>query len=268
MLFRSPAGGECLGAAASGAVVRGLTIRPARPGNDGEAWSAIAVHDVALTAEDCRLSSHLGATVWVAGPASALLLRDCTIEDGTQNGVYVVEEGRAALVGCRIVGHRWPMVAGGMHASLRLERCEIVDNLDDGVAALAGARLIVEQSTIAGNAGSGVLLVESAPSSTVADCRITGNGGAGIMVQRSRGARILRNRIDDNDAGVVIEGGARPLVEANELGENVRVGIGVAGDGSDPRVVDNTVAARGSVGIAVRMGATGTFEGKIGRAHV
>ena len=77
-----PVGGEALGFAVSGASVEGLTIRPARAGNDGEHWSAVAVHNVEATVEGCLLSTHLGATVWVGGPNSSALVLGCTITGG------------------------------------------------------------------------------------------------------------------------------------------------------------------------------------------
>ena len=52
-----PVGGEALGFAVSGASAEGLTIRPARAGNDGESWSAVAVHNVEATVEGCLLST-------------------------------------------------------------------------------------------------------------------------------------------------------------------------------------------------------------------
>ncbi|MCJ7709993.1 MAG: hypothetical protein MUQ32_04100, partial [Chloroflexi bacterium] len=149
-----PVGGEALGFAVSGAAVEGLTIRPARAGNDGELWSAVAVHDVEATVEGCLLSSHLGATVWVGGPSSSALVLGCTITGGAQNGVWVCEEGRARVVASRIAGNRWSAMAQGPHAVLEITDSEIVDNLDTGVAAQEGALLVIEGSTVSGNAGT------------------------------------------------------------------------------------------------------------------
>ncbi len=255
-----PVGGEALGFAVSGASVEGLTIRPARAGNDGDEWSAVAVHDVEATVEGCLLSSHLGATVWVGGPGSSALVLGCTITDGAQNGVWVCEEGRARVVASRIAGNRWTVVAAGAHAVLEITDSEIVDNLDGGVAAADGALLVMEGSTVAGNAGTGILLGAAAPSSRVEDCTVERNSGEGILLAAVRGCAVLRNRFRDNGIGIGVIDGATPRVEGNDLAGN-GTGIGVRGRGTDPVVIGNTVAGTRLTGIVVDEAAGGRFEG-------
>ena len=255
-----PVGGEALGFAVSGASVEGLTIRPARAGNDGEHWSAVAVHNVEATVEGCHLSSHLGATVWVGGPNSSALVLGCTITGGTQNGVWVCEEGRARVVATRIAGNRWPTMAGGTHAVLEITDSEIVDNLDGGVAAIDGALLVIEGSAVSGNAGTGILLGAAAPSSRVEDCTVERNSGEGILVAAARGCSVLRNRVRDNGVGIGVVGGASPRVEGNDLAGN-GTGIGVRGRGTDPLITGNTVAGTRLTGIVVDEAAGGRFEG-------
>ncbi len=255
-----PVGGEALGVAASGASVTGLTIRPARAGNDGADHSAIAVRDAEVRVEHCRLSSHLGATVWVGGPASRAVLRHCSMTDGAQNAVWVTAEGRAEVESCRVSGHRWPVTVGGPHASLAVRDCEIADNLDGGIVSMGRATLVVERTTVARNAGIGVLLGEPAPASRVENCTIEGNSEFGILVAGGRGAAILGNRILDNAVGVVVVDGATPRIEANELAGNA-TGIGVRGEGSDPVVVANTIEGCRGSGVVVDEAATGRYEG-------
>ena len=259
-IILEPFGGECLGFAVSGATVGGLTIRPSRAGNDGADYSAVSVRDVSATIERCDLTSHLGATVWVGGPSSLAIIRGCALADGAQNGVYVGEEGRAELIGSRVRGHRWSLMVGGPHASLRVIDCEITDNLDDGIAAAAGAVLVVERTAVTGNAGTGVLCLEAAPSSSITDSAITGNGGPGIAVRGGRGIRVARNRVARNAAGIIVDEGASPALEENEVADNADVGIGVTGDMTDPLVTGNAITSRRPAGIVVRQGAAGTFE--------
>ncbi len=260
MIVLEPVGGEALGFAASGARVGGLTIRPARAGNDGELWSAIAVHDVEATIIECDLTSHLGATVWVGGPSSRAVILGCSLSGGAQNAVWVVEEGRAEMAACRVAGNRWPIAVGGPGASLSLEDCEVVDNLADGIVALQGGTLRVERTEVRGNAGVGIAFYAAAPSSTVIDSTVTGNGGPGIVVRGGRGVRVARNRVTRNESGIVVDEGASPTIEANEVAGNAHVGIGVVGEGSDPIVTDNTIATGHASGIVVRRGGRGTYE--------
>ena len=255
-----PVGGEALGIAVSGASVSGLTIRPALAGNDGALWSAIAVHDSVVTVEGCVLTSHQGATVWVGGPSSRAVLVRCRMSGGAQNAVWVAEEGRAEMESCRVSGHRWPVAVAGLHASLAIRDCEVVDNLDGGIASLGRATLVVERTTVSGNAGSGIVLGEPAPASRVEDCTIEGNSEFGVLVGGGRGAAVLRSRIRDNAVGIVVVDGATPRIEGNELTDNA-TGMGVRGEGSDPVVVNNTISGGRASGVVIDEAARGRFDG-------
>ena len=255
-----PVGGEALGFAVSGGSVEGLTIRPARAGNDGADWSAVAVHNVEATIGGCLLSTHLGATVWVGGPSSSALVLDCTITGGAQNGVWVTEEGRARVVATRIAGNRWSVAVGGEHAVLEITDTEIVDNLDGGVAALDGALLVIAGSTVSGNAGTGILLGAAAPSSRIEDCTVERNSSEGILAGAVRGCAIIGNRVRDNGIGIGVVEGASPRVEGNDLTGN-GTGIGVRGRGTDPVVIGNTVAGTRLSGVVIDEAAKGRFEG-------
>jgi parallel beta-helix repeat protein len=208
--------------------------------------------------EGCHLSSHLGASVWVGGPAAEVRLHGCVIANGAQNAVWVTEEARAEVVECRIVGHRWPIIVGGAHASLTVRDCQVIDNLDHGIVGADRATLVVTGCTIARNAVSGVLLLGAAPASRVEDCTIEENGGTGVFVEGGRG-RIVGNRIRGNDVGIAVMEGAAPTVRDNELTEN-RLGVGVRGAGADPRITANTIAASRAEGVIVDESASGRFE--------
>lgn len=255
-----PVGGEALGVAVSGATVSGLDICPGDVGNDGDAWSAVAVHDASVTIQDCVLSSHLGATVWVGGPSSRTVLRRCSLDGGSQNAVWVVEEGRAELEACEVIGHRWPMSVTGEHTSLTIRDSVIMDNRDDGVGATDGATLVMERTTVARNAGHGILLGDATPASRIEDCTVEENAAIGIVVIGVRGARILGNRVRRNDVGIVIAWGAAPTIDGNELSDN-GTGIGVRGDRTDPIIKSNTIVGEARAGFIVDKGAAGRLEG-------
>jgi parallel beta-helix repeat protein len=254
-----PVGGECLAFMASGARVEGLTIRPARTGNDGAIYSAVIWRDTEGTIERCRLSTHQGATAHVVGPSSLAVMRDCAITDGGQNAVWVIEEGHAELTGCRISGNRWPATATGEHATLRLTTCEIVDNLDAGLAGQDRALLVVENCTIARNAGAGVLLGLAAPDSRVTNCVIESHLEPGVMIGGGHGCTIVGNTIRDNAVGIAVTSGATPRIESNEVDGN-ETGIGVSGRGSNPVVVANTIARTRRNGVLVFDEAAGRFQ--------
>ena len=70
-----PVGGEAMGFAASGASVSGLTIRPARAGNDGADHSAVAVHNVQVEVRDCEASRATSARP--SGSGAPLPISSC-----------------------------------------------------------------------------------------------------------------------------------------------------------------------------------------------
>ena len=128
------------------------------------------------------------------------------------------------------------------------------------MAAVDGALLVIAGSTIAGNAGTGILLGAAAPSSRIEDCTVERNSGQGIFVGAVRGCSVIRNRIRDNGVGIVVVEGATPHLEGNDLAGN-STGIGVRGEGSDPVVIGNTVAGTRYAGVIVDEAAGGRFEG-------
>jgi F-box protein 11 len=256
-----PAGAEVLSLCASGAVVRHLTIRPAVVGNDGTDYSAIWVRDVVATIEDCDLTSHLGAAVWVGGRSSRATIRGCRIHDGATNGVAAWDEGTAIVEDCDITGHRWPgVMARGAQSNATVLGCRIVDNLSTGAAADCGATLLVEHSLVARNAESGVVLAEATPRSRIEDNDIDGNAGPAVLVRGGVGGRIHGNRFRRNELGVVVTDAATPDVSGNEAHDCSGPAILVIGTRTDPAVSDNLIVTPRATAIVVRDGGAGRFE--------
>ena len=255
-----PVGAEALSLCASGASARNLTIRPALVGNDGVAHSAIWVRDVVVTIEDCDLSSHLGATVWVGGRSSLATIRRCRIHDGAQNGVAAWEEGSAIVEDCELTGNRWPaLMAHGRHARAVGRRCRIVGNYDYGAAANDGATLELEGSLIARNGQGGVIVADATPLSRIVDNDIVENARTGIEVEDCAAVRVEGNRLRRNEVGIVIANGATPDVLANVIEDTTGASIVAIGGRTDPNVADNEIRAPRSAAILVQGGASGRF---------
>lgn len=260
-IILEPAGAEALSLVASGAVIRQLTVRPGSMGNDGAAHSAVWVSDVVATVEDCDLSSHLGATVWVGGRSSRATIRRCVIRDGAQNGVAAMEEGTAIVEGCEIRRHAWPgVLARGSNASVTIRDCRIEENLNVGVAADGRALVVITDSRIARNAFGGIMLEDAAPASRVESNVIEENGAEAILILGGVGTRIARNHLRRNGMGVMVAAGASPTIAENQFGDNAGPAVQVAGERSDPSVVDNTIVTPRAVGIGIADGGRGRFE--------
>ena len=261
-IILEPVGGECLGFAVSGRDGR----RPDDPpvaGRErrGGLLGRGRVRDVAATIERCDLTSHLGATVWVGGPSSLAVVRDCTLADGAQNGVYVAEEGRAELIGSRVRGHRWSLIGRGParlapRRRLRDHRQPRRRHRRRGRApcwswsgprsratpARASCAWRQRRHPRSPTRPSPGTVAPASPSVAAA---ASGSCATGWPATR---------------AGIIVDEGASPALEENEVADNADVGIGVTGDMTDPLVTGNAITSRRPAGIVVRQGAAGTFE--------
>jgi nitrous oxidase accessory protein NosD len=84
-----------------------------------------------------------------------------------------------------------------------------------------------------------------------------------VFVEGGRG-RIVGNRIRRNDVGIGVVEGAMPTIEDNEMEAN-RLGLGVRGSGTHPRVSRNTIADCADEGVIVDDEAAGRFEANVVR---
>lgn len=249
-------GDEVVRIVASGVRLVGLTVRPQRHGNDSGVWSAVWIKDAEATVEQCHLSSHLGATLWVGGRSSHAIVRQCRIVDGAQNGVAIMEEGSANVERCSLAGHRWPaiFVAGQCRASVT--DCEIVDNSNLGIVAFDGSRLTATQNRVRRNASGGIALVGAAPGCEVSDNDVSDNRGLGIGVSESLAASLTNNRLAGNAIGLYFAEGSSGEAFRNEIRGCTEHGVIVEGAGTSVQLGENTVQSSGGWGIVVAEGAT------------
>ena len=84
------------------AAIRNLTIRA---GGTGQGWGAVMVRRGRPVIERCDLTSSVGAGMYVVGAESDPMVRECTIADGKQNGIWVYENGRGTFEGCTVTGN-------------------------------------------------------------------------------------------------------------------------------------------------------------------
>jgi parallel beta-helix repeat protein len=93
----------------------------------------------------------------------------------------------------------------------------------------------------------------------IVDNNIYDNGcGAGIGLAPADGNLVARNRVHDNDEGVVVCCGDRNVVRDNVVARNADAGITVSNNSLDTVVEHNEVLDNAFAGIIVLSGATGT----------
>lgn len=168
------------GAAATGTVIEGFTLRGGEGGNNGlftsSSGGGLLVVDAGITVRDCTFSKNRsadrggGAYVFsstVSGPPSTRF-EDCTFVENRSNdgGGFAELGGRTVLSRCTFVGNS-AQAGGGAHFGLphdsRVEDCMFVDNqatvsAGGGISTIVSAQnlLRVSRTTLSGNkAGSG-----------------------------------------------------------------------------------------------------------------
>lgn len=122
----------------------------------------------------------------------------------------------------------------------------------------ASQRHRLRNLTVRGNVADGISLFRGVDANTLEHNTAIGNGGAGIVLTEAGQNRVAKNRIEGNDYGVLLVGGAHDnLVVQNKVATNERVGIAVGlhplapFSDDDNRIERNTVIANGTDGILV-----------------
>lgn len=143
--------GPCVLNKSGKSLIRGITLN-GMGASSGASFFAVSVEGGALTLEGCTLQSDTLATIAVAGAATSLFARDCTIRDGKASGIGVWAGAKVEATGCRITGNRSAGVVVNNNGSVILTKCTVADNALWGLRAYEGGRAKVTETTFRNNA--------------------------------------------------------------------------------------------------------------------
>jgi nitrous oxidase accessory protein NosD len=222
-----------------------------------------------LVVDGCRITTRgsAEASVRVRCQGRARIV-DNRISNGTGTGVLVCEFGRADITSNVVTGHAHTCVEMRDGARVHLvdnrigqgisggvlirgpitqplvERNDIFENREAGVAILDGARPVVQGNRIHDGFGPGVS-IEGDSAGTVQDNDLYGNRGSAVQVGAAGRPLVTRNRIYNGaGGGVLVTSGGRARVDENEIRGNARAGVAFM-RGATPEVFIRNVIVDG-----------------------
>jgi parallel beta-helix repeat protein len=172
--------------------------------------SGTATNGVPNVALKCPLMSPTGATGLQAGAGQTGILITNVSVTGCTNGVFALADSGLELRGSWIHGNAGNGVAALAGAHLVVGGSgagygNLIEGNGFGVAADSpAARSIVRGNTITGSAGNGVDM-ELANDVVVEDNVVSGNAANGIIFFRGEGARIRGNRVGTDASGATAQ---------------------------------------------------------------
>jgi len=154
---------------------------------------------------------------------SSALIVDNTIEQNGVNGICICEHSVADI------GFRGDFATQSSPNVIR-------NNGGNGITVADASYAEIESNSISGNAGAGIIVDNSAsakigfqsgPAGTFASANtIEGNGNRGVVVARSSSARIVENVIQNNTGdGVAVARASDADISGNSINGNTRHGI-------------------------------------------
>ncbi|MFB9831156.1 right-handed parallel beta-helix repeat-containing protein [Actinoallomurus acaciae] len=177
------------------------TIRDSRLRTSGQ--SSLVVRDNAsATAEDCLVTGSGADGVWVTANAT-LTARSVHIEDGRRNGAVVDELSTATFEDCDITQATSCGLAVSGAGTARFTGGTITKSQFGASAANEGV-LTLDGAKVSHNKSIGVA-VDPGARAVLRDCTITGNAGQGIVTTAGSQVRMERVSSEANGADDIIE---------------------------------------------------------------
>ncbi|GHH56484.1 right-handed parallel beta-helix repeat-containing protein [Lentzea cavernae] len=242
---------------------------------------AVVVARGRLDLSECALSSDGWATVFAAGEGT-LLMRDCSVRNGTGAGVVVTSPQGSALESCRIEDLGTSGVVVADEGALRLRFCTVRNAVGNGICLNGRGRLTAEDTvisvtgkpavaveqeagltatrlTVSDSESVGFYLAGTGPI-TLEDCLVEGAGADGFFVDEQaapalRGCRVRGAR----GGGMHFTARSTGTVSGCEVSEVDGAGL-VVTDRSSPEFDQVTVSGCGSTGVSVAENAEPFFR--------
>ncbi|WP_141579041.1 AAA family ATPase [Actinomadura sp. WMMA1423] len=149
--------------------------------HDSGRSSLIAADKGKVVADDCLIAGAGADALWVATGGS-LTARRVRMESPDRTAV-VVEKGVALLEDCEILGPGTNGLSLTEHANVTVVRGRIADAGKVGAGLAAGARALLDGTTVTGSGLAGVS-VDPGGEVTLRDCTVVENHGPGVVAGR------------------------------------------------------------------------------------
>jgi hypothetical protein len=202
---------SCVVLRTDAATLRNITLRgQARAGGaSGDGFFAVDILHGQPVLDGCDISSDSLACVAIHNPTAAPVIRACRIHHGVDSGIFAFDG------------------AGGV-----IEKCDIAENSNIGIAITGGARTSVRDCHIHHGADAGIVVWDRA-ASTIEGCEIYANRRTNVGISDAGVATLRRCRIRDGEnTGVFTHRDGRATLEECNIYHHAESEIAVTGGGS------------------------------------
>lgn len=246
-------------------LIRGLSFRLKTGGATQLACVDIPTGQSIL--EGCTFTSDSLACVSIHGEGTDPTLRQCTVRDGAQSGIFVFERARGTIEDCEVTANGYSGIDIGQGAEPIIRNSRVYANKQCGVCVFDEARGVVENCEIHHNAISGVMIRQNGNplfracaihdekagvvvsingAGVVQECDIRASAVAGIDIKKAGNPTILRCRIRDGQgSGVLVRDGGRGTVEECEITGNTAGDLTIQPE-CNPVLRNNKVGGQGA----------------------
>lgn len=204
------AASSCLVMRADEATIRNLTLRgQARAGGvNDDGFFAVDISHGRPLLDTCDISSDSLACIAIHNPTAAPVIRNCRIHHGVDSGVFAFDGAQGVI-----------------------EKCDISENSNVGVAITNGAGTMLRDCHVHHGADAGIVVWDRA-ANTIEGCDIYNNRRANVGISDAGIATLRGCRIHDGEnTGVFTHRNGRAMVEACDIYAHAEPGIAVTGGG-------------------------------------
>ncbi len=247
------ANSSCIQMQTDKAIVRGLTLQ-GRGAKTGRAFFAVDVPRGELTLENCDISSDTLSCMAIHGANANPFLKNCSIHDGADSGIYIFDNARARIENCAVYHNANANLAIKQGANPTIKNCRIFEGNNGGVVVWQnGAAGEIENCEIFGHRLANVGVSDSA-NPIFRSCKIFGGRDTGIFVHQGGYGKFEDCAVHDNqkaevviieksnsalrrcaiyngtNSGVFIDNKARASIESCNIYDNIEAGVSVHGE--------------------------------------
>lgn len=92
------------------------------------------------TFDQCDVTSSAGTAIFIVGATAKPVIRNCTVRDSRDNGIFILEDGGGTIERCRVSGNGSAGVMTKSGGDPTVRECELRDNKQAGIAILESGR--------------------------------------------------------------------------------------------------------------------------------
>ena len=205
--------------------ISGVSIKYAGTEKTDSAIGAISIRGGTPLIEDCDLTSSAGSAIFIIGNSSIPVIRNCSIHNCRDYGVYFYEAGKGIVEGCQLYGNLSSGIVISEEVNPEIRDCDIRDMNEFGLIVKKQSKGIVEKTTISSCRLAGVA-VSDGGNPDVRDCQIRNHSQGGVFVL-DQGLGTFQNcDISGNTyAGIEVKTGGNPTVRNCQIRNGKSSGI-------------------------------------------